>query len=80
MGLFDNVNLSVTTKYGTASVTGGKLGLDMGGGLSPATPTPLTPARPQPATAGSLMTWVKNHTGLVALAAAGLLALILLRR
>lgn len=80
MGLFDSVSFSVATKYGAIGVSGGKIGVDMGGGLVPPQPTPLTPATPQPGTTG-FMGWVKSNPKTAAGIGLGfVLALVLLLR
>lgn len=68
MSLFDGINLSIGTKFGAATLRGGKLGLDTGQNLTPPEPTPLTPATPRPA--DGVMGWAKANpataTGIVA--------------
>lgn len=80
MSLFDSISLGVTTKYGAVSLSGGKIGVDMGGGLVPPTPTPLTPAMPNSGTTG-FMGWIKANPKTTAGIVGGLiLAIILARR
>lgn len=78
MSLFDNI--SVTTKYGTLGLASGKLVADVGAGLEPPRPTPLTPANPPPMSTG-LGGWLKsNPRTAVGIAVAAVLAIVLLRR
>lgn len=82
MALFDNI--AITTKYGSFGFAGGKVslgmpGADVGAGLSPPTPTPLTPATPNPGTTG-LMGWIKSNPKTFAGILVGVLAAIFLIR
>lgn len=86
MGLFDNLNFSVATKYGTVGLSGGKVSASLptavGGGsaLSPPTPTPLTRAVPSPAQSG-LMGWLKsNPTTAIGIGIAAAVGLVLILR
>jgi hypothetical protein len=86
MALFDGI--TINTKYGNVGFSGGKLslglagmgGADTGAGLSPPTPTPLTPAIPQPMTTG-IGGWIKSNPKTFAGILVGLLvAIFLIRR
>jgi hypothetical protein len=80
MGLFDSINFSVQTKSGAFSLNGGKVGIDVGGGLSPATPTPLTPSTPNPGSTGPVAWIMANPKTAAAIAGGALLAILLARR
>lgn len=84
MGLFDNLNFSVATKYGTVGLSGGKVSAsanaDFGAGIVPPTPTPLTRAVPTPAQTG-IMGWLKsNPATAVGIGIAALLGLVFVLR
>lgn len=78
MALFDGI--AISTKYGTFGYAGGKVMADVGGGLVPPTPSPLTPAQPNPGSTGA-MAWIKQNPKTVAGIIGGtILAIFLLRR
>jgi hypothetical protein len=79
MSLFDSISIGVATKYGAVSLSGGKIGVDMGAGLVPATPTPLTPAQPNPGSTGA-MAWIKANPKTTAGIVGGLILAIFLAR
>lgn len=80
MSLFDSVSFGISTKYGTIGVSGGKIGVDMGGGLQAPEPTPLTPATPAPGSTGALA-WIKaNPKTAAAIIGGAILAIVLARR
>ena len=78
MSLFDGI--SVSTKYGTFGFAGGKVTADVGAGLVPPQPSPLTPANPNPGSTGA-MAWIKQNPKTVAAIIGGaILAIVLIRR
>lgn len=82
MALFDGI--TINTKYGNVGFSGGKLslglaGADTGAGLSPPTPTPLTPANPPPMSTG-IGGWIKSNPKTFVGIIVGLLAAILIIR
>ena len=74
MGLFSDLNLSVTTKFGTFGLAGGTPSVSLSGDQ------PQLPQYTQPAPAGGAVPWYKQPLVLAAMAGGVLVLILSLRR